>query len=91
MRISRPCYDKYHRCPGWAGGGWKYGKKDLCKNGSIQVDYENKFWRFTFNTCNKCDVIVLPYIVKYLLSPKAISYRILGKYRNWKQLREYKR
>ena len=38
-RISRPCYDKPHRCPGWAGGGAKYpkGYESRCDNGSIHV------------------------------------------------------
>lgn len=31
MRISRPCYDKPHRCPGWAGGGVRSAKVDRCK------------------------------------------------------------
>ena len=29
-RWSRPCYDKPRRCPGWAGGGWKYARVTLC-------------------------------------------------------------
>lgn len=32
-RISRPCYDKAHRCPGWAGGGMRYASTDLCPDG----------------------------------------------------------
>lgn len=30
IRISRPCYDKPHRCPGWAGGGCLGAKEDRC-------------------------------------------------------------
>jgi hypothetical protein len=30
VRISRPCWDKPHRCPGWAGAGWKFPKEDYC-------------------------------------------------------------
>lgn len=38
MRLSRPCYDKPHRCPGWAGGGWKSSNdKHPCDNGSIRT------------------------------------------------------
>ncbi len=39
MRISRGCYDKYHRCPGWAGGGNKYAKVDRCNNGRLIWPY----------------------------------------------------
>ena len=34
-KLSRPCYDKPHRCPGWAGGGWTYGGVQHCHDGSI--------------------------------------------------------
>jgi hypothetical protein len=37
-RLSRPCYDKPHRCPGWAGGGLKYPKTDRCDGGRITVN-----------------------------------------------------
>lgn len=49
MRLSRPCYDKPHRCPGWAGGGWKSGNdKHPCNSGSIRTrkpdpDYAGEF------------------------------------------------
>ena len=36
-RLSRPCYDKAHRCPGWAGGGMKYAKTTRCADGRIEV------------------------------------------------------
>lgn len=38
MRIMRRCYDKPHRCPGWAGGGWHYPKdgKVICGGGSLR-------------------------------------------------------
>lgn len=35
MRLSRPCYDKAHRCPGWAGGGWKSARRDRCPGGYV--------------------------------------------------------
>lgn len=34
-KLSRPCYDKPHRCPGWAGGAFKYAKVDHCPDGYI--------------------------------------------------------
>lgn len=38
IRLSRTCYDKAHRCPGWAGGGMKYAKGgSRCDNGRIYV------------------------------------------------------
>lgn len=36
-RLSRPCYDKAHRCPGWAGGGGRSAKQSRCDGGRIQV------------------------------------------------------
>lgn len=80
MRLSRTCYDKPHRCPGWAGGGWRFPKTDLCENGSIRVNvvddpdaatgwaglaYPGSHpWRF--GRCNKCDVITLPHAFRRL-------------------------
>lgn len=63
MRISRPCYDKYHRCPGWAGGGMKYAKVERCAGGYVQVDYERPLWKWRIHRCNKCGVYVLPFMV----------------------------
>ena len=37
MRLSRPCYDKPHRCPGWAGGGTRSAKVSRCENGSVRT------------------------------------------------------
>lgn len=75
MRLSRPCYDKPHRCPGWAGGGWKYGKTDRCENGgSIRVrklddsghpGHPAEF-RWRFSHCTKCDVVTWPYSVRFV-------------------------
>ena len=68
MRLSRPCYDKPHRCPGWAGGGWKFGKVDRCRNGSIRTstgEYPGvRRWRF--GRCTKCDVVTWPYHIRLL-------------------------
>ena len=68
MRVSRPCYDKPHRCPGWAGGGWKYSKVDLCENGSIRTSsggYPGEH-RWSFGRCKKCDVITWPYMIRFI-------------------------
>lgn len=69
--VSRPCYDKYRRCPGWAGGGWKGAKRSLCHGedgigGYLNVDYENRWWRWKTHRCVKCGVIVLPYVTHWL-------------------------
>lgn len=37
-RLSRTCYDKAHRCPGWVGGGLRWPKgESRCDNGHIHV------------------------------------------------------
>lgn len=75
MRVSRPCYDKPHRCPGWAGGGWEYGRADTCDNGSIPIDYESRWWRLKVHRCPRCGVTVLPYAIR-LTSWRTWLYRI---------------
>jgi hypothetical protein len=65
-RISRPCYDKMHRCPGWAGGGWKCPKVDRCDNGRINIDYDKRFWTWRFWSCDNCNVLILPYVTRWL-------------------------
>lgn len=74
-KYSRPCYDKYHRCPGWAGGGWKYGENHMCDNGRINVDYEDRWWKWKTHRCRVCDVVVLPYMVRYT-SPRQWWYSV---------------
>lgn len=70
MRLSRGCYDKFHRCPGWNGGGPKWPKGPTrCDSGRIQVDYSARWWRFRFWRCNECDVVVWPYATRCLSVP----------------------
>lgn len=71
LNISRPCYDKMHRCPGWAGGGALGAKVSYCDDGRLIGGptgelYQGKHWRWRFNRCNTCGVHVLPYAVRYL-------------------------
>lgn len=66
MRISRHCYDKPHRCPGWAGGGWKFAKVHHCDNGRIQIDYDDRWYKWQIHRCNTCDVRCLPIVVQWL-------------------------
>lgn len=65
INISRPCYDKYHRCPGWAGGGMKSGKETQCDGGYVTMHYK-RGWEFMPHRCAKCHVIVLPFYIRYL-------------------------
>ena len=68
MRISRPCYDKYWRCPGWAGGGTRYAKVNRCDGGSLTtvINHESRWRRWHLHRCPQCGVIVLPYHVRWL-------------------------
>lgn len=67
MRISRPCYDKFHRCPGWAGGGERYAKVQRCEGGHLPDScYEGRLWKWRINRCETCGVYVLPYLVRWV-------------------------
>jgi hypothetical protein len=68
MRLSRPCYDKSHRCPGWAGGGMRSAKVDRCRDGRVGGGryYEGPAWRWRFHRCDVCDVVTLPDVVRWL-------------------------
>lgn len=64
IRISRPCYDKYWRCPGWAGGGMKYAKVDRCPTGASLgpvINWNSRWWRWRWHQCLDCKVWVMPY------------------------------
>lgn len=70
MRLSRPCYDKPHRCPGWIGGGPKFGKVDRCEGGYIitrsRVNSHPGEHPFRFGHCNKCGVVTWPWATRKL-------------------------
>lgn len=69
MRLSRVCYDKAHRCPGWAGGGFKFAKVKLCEDGRLDVWDEKygRWWRYLrFAKCCECDVRTWPLITRWL-------------------------
>lgn len=67
MRISRPCYDKIRRCPGWAGGGMRFAKVDRCDNGMLDSAlYGRRCWRWRLNRCPACGVLVLPYAIRWI-------------------------
>ena len=69
-RISRPCYDKRHRCPGSAGGGMKYAKVYRCKGGYVNfpstLDENKRASNWEWGRCVKCNVLVLPSNIQYV-------------------------
>lgn len=65
-RLSRHCYDKSHRCPGWAGGGTRWAKVRRCNNGRIQINYSSRWKNWTFHRCDTCDVLCWPIVVREL-------------------------
>lgn len=67
IKISRPCYDKYRRCPGWAGAGWKYNRRDWCHDGMASWEFfELPRWTWRWWRCIECGTLVLPYNARYL-------------------------
>lgn len=82
-RISRPCYDKFHRCPGWNGGGVKFAKRKRCDGGSIRVNWDDPWWAWKFWPCEECNVLVLPYHSRKL-SILWLLYELKWKIRNWR-------
>lgn len=66
-RLSRPCYDKPWRCPGWAGGGMRYARRDRCNDGRMTGwDGEQRCPAWRFHRCTTCDVITWPYVTRWL-------------------------
>lgn len=80
MRFSRGCYDKFHRCPGWNGGGPHFAKTQRCDGGYIQAS-GRRLWEWRFARCNKCSVVVWPYMTRYLSVPYLL-YRLRWWWRN---------
>ena len=67
IRISRPCYDKPHRCPGWAGGGLRYARTRHCDGGTILRAYEpGRWWPWLPHRCGTCGMFVLPSHVRWV-------------------------
>lgn len=87
-RISRPCYDKGHRCPGWAGGGVRFAKVRRCVDGRGRLVgwqdgslYAGRFWQLRLNRCDTCGMVVLPFAVRWV-DPSMIFWWPL-KVRGW--------
>jgi hypothetical protein len=96
VRLSRPCYDKPHRCPGWAGGGTLYPKGDSrCDNGHIRTwseDTDNgmlPFWHLRFLPCDTCDVVTLPYALRWL-DWRWLRWEIRSKVADWRHERSWR-
>lgn len=74
MRLSRPCYDKPHRCPGRNGGGMTYPKVYRCEAGFITTSGRDRYGdargpaqaRWRFGRCNECDVVTWPWVTRRL-------------------------
>lgn len=90
IRLSRGCYDKFHRCPGWIGGGPKYAKVKRCKDGRIEVDYDNRWWAWKFWPCDTCNVLVWPYHTRKLSLPWW-KFELTYRYEGWRNDREWRR
>ena len=74
--VSRPCYDKIHRCPGWVGGGMKSARVVRCDGGFLDPGlYERRLWKWRCNRCPTCRVLVLPSVIRYA-DPGWWSYRL---------------
>ncbi|MET0994076.1 MAG: hypothetical protein ABWY20_08325 [Mycobacterium sp.] len=88
MSIRRACYDKPHRCPGWAGGGFRYPKegKSICDNGYIPYS-ESRLDGWAVKKCGECGTIRLPIYTKWL-DPAWLKFWIGMKLTSWKIDRE---
>ena len=79
-RVSRPCYDKFHRCPGWAGGGMRFARVETCRDGYVRLYDEDgmlPLWKWRLAVCDNpdCTVLVLPYLVRWV-DPAWLKYVI---------------
>ena len=77
IRISRPCYDKAHRCPGWAGAGMRYARARRCDNGRIPraAPGRERWWPWLPHRCDTCRIVVLPSHVRWV-DPAWLKYRV---------------
>lgn len=99
FRLSRPCYDKPHRCPGWAGGGAYMAKEQRCDGGSIRTRHPypgipGEFQypgakKWSFGHCNQCNVVTIPFAWTRF-APARVRWRIEAKIRNWKYRRNWR-
>lgn len=92
MRLSRPCYDKPHRCPGWAGGGWNTAKRDdRCPGGSVRTKGDDGYpgnvpeamrggyprhYPWRFGRCTRCEVVTWPVAWCNLIDPSMWQWKV---------------
>jgi hypothetical protein len=93
LNVSRPCYDKFHRCPGWNGGGNRYAKVQLCQKGYLSGHYEKAHWKWRFAQCPECRVYVWPWVTRYVDPTWQITKVQLlpGKISDWRWENRYRR
>lgn len=97
MRFRRQCYDKPHRCSGWAGGGFRYPRKgsfNSCPNG--YMPYPDTIWKkLSFATCDqKCGTIGLPWASRWLDYSWwrwVVLRDLIWEYEDWRKLRKWER
>lgn len=82
--VRRTCYDKAHRCPGWAGGGVHLARVRRCAGGSLRDGYfyAGRHWRWRFNYHRQCRTVVLPYATRYV-DPTWLAYVVRTRVRDW--------
>lgn len=90
MNIRRACYDKPHRCPGWAGGGFHYPKegKSICDSGFIPYS-ESRFDAWLFKKCSRCGTVRLPIVTKWL-DPSWLKFWVVREIEDWKYERQWR-
>jgi hypothetical protein len=100
VRLSRPDYDKEHRCPGGiSGGGWKFSKVEHCVGGYVTVRVMDEGYpghpgkyRWHFGHCNRCDTVTWPVALCHLVDPTWWRFavwrfwdrRIMDSVRDWR-------
>lgn len=88
--MRRQCYNKYWRCPGWSGGGFRTPRRDRCDGGSllvpgickngVEVPWD-RWWKWKTYRCREdCGVIALPYVTRYI-DPTWWAWRVRQKIR----------
>lgn len=101
-RLSRQCYDKFWRCPGWVGGGFRASKRHRCNGGGLLVPGswnkehtaalpDDRWWKWRWYRCRKdCGVIALPYVTRWL-DPTWLRWKVRCAYEDWKYERDLRR
>jgi hypothetical protein len=89
FRVSRGCYDKYKRCPGWAGGGRRYATVRRCNDGFLPYYtadgiHVRRLWRWRVNRCPECRLWVLPYASKWA-DPSWLRWAVTWRLEDWRQ------